>query len=128
MPVIIPDNLEEQPKPHEIETALVLSKHYHVDVTFLAPINTYKRKTPDIEMSGVQWELKSPTSKSKKSTIRNQVAEASHQSKYVVIDGNRTKLEDDFIQCELEKEFKSRKGLKRVLYVNKKKVVIEIHK
>jgi len=60
-------------------------------------VDDYKRKTADIVMFGVLWEIKSPIGASK-STISNQFQVASRQSRNVVIDTRRTALEYEQIE------------------------------
>ena len=69
--VIIPAGHPNPPEPHEVEVAYILARYYHVTVEFLIPVDDYKRKSADIVMLGVEWEIKSPHGASK-STIGNQ--------------------------------------------------------
>ena len=85
MPVILPDNLMQQPEPHEIEVARILARYFKTDVLFLEPINSYKQRTPDIIMSGVEWKIKVPVGGSKKSTIEKQIKKATRQSNNIVV-------------------------------------------
>jgi hypothetical protein len=90
--VIIPTGHPNPPELHEIDAAFVLSRHYKCSVEFLIPTDDYKRKTADIVMLGMVWEIKCPLGASK-STIRNQFRRASKQSKNIIIDTRLTKLE-----------------------------------
>ena len=74
--VIIPGNHPNPPEPHELDAAMILSCHYRCSVEFLLPIDDYMRKTADILMLGVEWELKCPFGASK-STVENQFRRAS---------------------------------------------------
>jgi len=58
------------------------------DVIFLRP---ERKKTPDIEVNGTKWEIKSPIGNGKK-TIDNNMRAAHKQSRNVVLDLRRTKL------------------------------------
>jgi len=69
--VTIPVGHPSPPEPHEVDAAMILARHYKCAVEFLAPVDDYKRKTADIVMLGVLWEIKSPIGASK-STIGNQ--------------------------------------------------------
>ena len=95
--VIIPAGHPNPPEPHEVDVAYVLARHYQSTVEFLIPVDDYKRKSADIVMLGVEWEIKCPLGASK-STIRNQFRRASNQSKNIVIDVRRSKLEYESIE------------------------------
>jgi hypothetical protein len=124
--IIIPKNHPNPPEKHEVEMAQILADYFLCDVEFLVPIDDYKRKTPDIVMQSVEWELKSPIGASKKYTIKEQFKRASRQAKNIVIDGRRTKLTDTFIQSAIRNELKARKNIRRVIYITKMKKVVVI--
>jgi hypothetical protein len=86
--VIVQTDLVGAPKEHELSAALILAYHFKSDVTFLRPDT---RKTPDINVDGVKWEVKSPRGDGKK-TIDNNLRAAHKQSRNVVLDLRRTKL------------------------------------
>jgi len=90
---------------------MVLANHYQCTVEFLIPVDDYKRKTADVKMLGVEWEIKCPTGMSK-STIRNQFRRASGQSKCLIID--------------LLYQIKERPYIKKVILIDKSIKVIEI--
>ena len=56
--VIIPGDHPNPPLPHEVEAALVLSRHFRSEVEFIVPVDDYKRKSADIVMLGLEWEIK----------------------------------------------------------------------
>jgi len=122
--VIIPENHPNPPLPHEVNIAAVLAQHYQTVVQFIIPVDDYKRKSADIVMHGVQWELKCPIGTSK-STIRNQFRRASRQSKNIVIDARRTKLEYSNIEKEVSFQIKERPYIKKVILIDKSEKVIE---
>ena len=82
------------------------------------PVDDYMRKTADIIMLGVEWEMKSPIGNSK-ATIENQFRRASKQSKHIVIDTRRTTLEYDRIEKMLLLEMNKRPIIKRVILIKK---------
>ena len=61
--VIIKTGLADLPKEHELSAALILAGYFKSDVTFLRPQTD---KTPDIEVNGLKWEIKSPRGNGKK--------------------------------------------------------------
>ena len=123
--VIIPANHPNPPEAHEIDAAYILARHYQCEVKFLIPISDFKRKTADIIMLGVEWEIKSPIGKSKY-TIQDQFRRASKQAKNIVLDTRRTKLKDDLIEKYILAALKKRPSIKKVILINKLQKVVEI--
>lgn len=72
---------------HEKITADFLSVK-GFDVTFIPPNRSINTKTPDVEMLGEKWEIKSPTGKSKR-TIENNLRLALRQSPNIILDLRR---------------------------------------
>jgi len=125
--VIIPAGHPNPPEPHEVETAYILARHYQTTVEFLIPVDDYKRKSADIIMLGVEWEIKCPHGASK-STIGNQFRFASKQSKNIVIDARRTRLEYESVENRVLFEIKKRPAIRKVIIIDKSEKVIEIQK
>lgn len=86
--VIIKTDLADSPKEHELSAAVILAYHFKSDVVFLRP---GRKKTPDIDVKGVLWEIKSPRGNGKK-TIDNNLRTARKQSHNIVLDLRRVKL------------------------------------
>jgi hypothetical protein len=86
--VIVHTDLVDAPKDHELSAALILAYHFKTDVLFLRP---EQKKTPDIDINGTKWEIKSPTGNGKK-TIDNNLRAAHKQSRNIVLDLRRVKL------------------------------------
>jgi len=123
--IIIPSGHPNPPEPHEVDVAMILAQHYQTEVEFLIPIDDYKRKTPDIKMLGVEWEIKSPQGKSK-STIGTQFRRGSMQAKNLVLDTRRTKLKYNIIEKQVIIEATQRTSLNKVIMIDKSKKVVEI--
>ena len=123
--VIIPTNHPNHPEPHEVDVAFILARHYRCTVEFLVPVDDYMRKTADLKMLGVTWEVKSPTGNSK-STIGAQFRRASRQSNNIVLDTRRTKLNYDKIKKQIIIETKQRTSINKVILINKSGKVVEI--
>ena len=117
-----------QPEPHEIIVAKILEKYFHFKIEFIAPINDYKRKTPDLVMNGLLWEIKSPTGKSRRHTVSYQFDRASKQSKFIIFDGQRTELTDDFLQKRISFELEKHRSIRKVIFITKSQEVLEIEK
>ena len=122
--VIIPNNHPNPPTQKEVDVAVILSSHYQIDIEFIIPVDDYKRKSADILMFNVAWEIKGPVGNSK-STIGNQFKFASKQSKNIVLDTNHTKLDYDFIVKKVQFEIKKRPAIKKVILIDKSKKVVE---
>lgn len=58
------------------------------DITFLKPNRSKGAKTPDIEMNGLRWEIKSPAGKSSR-TLENNLRLALRQSPNIILDLRR---------------------------------------
>lgn len=86
--VVIQTDLVDAPRDHEMSAALILTNHFKMDVVFLRP---ERKKTPDIDVGGAKWEIKSPTGNGKK-TIDNNLRAAHKQSRNIVLDLRRAKL------------------------------------
>jgi len=125
--VIIPGNHPNPPMPHEVDVALILARHYKTTIEFIVPVDDYKRKSADIVMLGVEWEIKCPSGTSK-STISGQFQRALKQSKNIVIDTRLTKLKFEEIEKRVFNEIKKRTNIKKVVLIDKYEKIIEIQK
>ena len=86
---------------------------------------TTPRKSADIVMLGVEWEIKSPYGVSK-STIGNQFQFASKQSRNIILDTRRTKLDYESIKKRVLVEMKKRPSIKKIIIIDKLEKVVEI--
>jgi len=125
--VIFPVNHPNPPEQHEVDVAHILARHYRTTVKFLVPIDDYKRKSADIVMNSVAWEIKCPTGNSK-ATIGNQFRRANRQSKNIVIDTRRTKLIFDEIEKMVQRELKKRPSIKKVIIIDKFEKIVAFPK
>ena len=123
--VIIPAS-PNPPEPHEVDVAWILARHFRCTVEFLTPVDDYKRKSADIVMLGIEWEIKCPIGKSKY-TIQEQFRRASKQAKNIIIDMRRTKLEHENIEKLMFFEVKKRPYIKKVILIDKFDKVIHVH-
>jgi len=102
-----------------------LARHFQSTVQFLVPVDDYKRKTADIVMLGVEWEMKCPHGASR-STISNQLRWASKQARNIIIDTRYTKLDYLDIEKKVRLESNRKSTIKKALLINKSGQVIEI--
>jgi len=121
--VIFPVNHPDPPQQHEIDVAYILARHFRTAVEFLIPVYDYKRKSADIVMLGVEWEIKCPTGTAK-TTIGAQFKRASKQAKNIIIDTRLTKLKYEDIEKTVLTEMKKRSAIKKVILIDKSQKVV----
>ena len=109
--------LNTPPEKHEFETAKYFAERGK-DVTFLKPSSIPTVHTPDIRMDGVEWEIKCPQGRSRY-TIANNFKNAVAQSYYIIFDLRRISLPEKQCITQLEREFRGRTYLKRLLVIKK---------
>ncbi len=120
--VVIKTNLRDRPKDHELSAALILADYFKSDITFLRPEID---KTPDIDVNGTRWEMKSPKGDGKK-TIENNLRTARKQSLNIVIDLRRIKMYQNKAVSRIHFFLSRPHGFKKILIITKSKKVIEI--
>lgn len=86
--VTVKTSPQDYPKEHEMSASILLAYHFKSDIIFL---RSESKRTPDIEVGGLKWEIKSPTGGGKK-TIENNLRSARKQSQFIVLDLRRSKL------------------------------------
>lgn len=113
------------PWPHELKvvTALVRAGY---KVAFLGIDHSHRRKTADIVIDDIIWEIKSPLTANLPGIERN-LKRASKQSPDIIIDSCRTKkLRDQTIQRFLQQKLLQQKSIHRILFINRKREIIDI--
>lgn len=110
------------PWPHEIKTAEALAKAGYF-VVFTTKSNVQHRKSADVLMNGILYEMKSPTS-SHLSVVEKNIKKAMSQSMHIVFDSKRMKnVKDHQVLHELEKQLIENRKIKTLLFVDKKRAV-----
>lgn len=111
--------------PHERVTAKALAQSGY-NIEFRISKNKAFIKSPDILIDNTLWEMKSPVS-NKLAAVERNLKKAHRQSENIVFDSLRmAKLPDISIRRELIKQFKLTRNIRRLLFVNKKRAVIDI--
>ena len=87
------------------------------------PSNIPNAHTPDILMDGIEWEIKCPQGKAKR-TIETKFRHAIDQSHYIIFDLRRINLPEKQCIAQLEKEFRIRHA-KRLLIITKSEELLE---
>jgi hypothetical protein len=120
--VIIPVGLKPSPARYELIAAELLANYFKADVEFIVRSNY---KTPDFLISGVAWELKSPTGAGR-NNIERQLQAGLKQSQNIVFDARRSKIHISKIRNELNRQFQLAKSMKRLVLIEKNGTVIEL--
>ena len=112
-----------RPKEYELSAAIILAKHYKTDITIFRPSC---QRTPDFEIKGIRWELKSPMGNGK-NTIKNALHSARKQSANVIIDLRRIKMYQPKALSNIQYYFASHRSIiKHLIIITKTKEVIEV--
>ena len=110
---------------HELLTAETLAGAGYT-VEFLPANSTRYAKSPDVLIDGQKWEMKSPKT-DKLSAIERNLKRATRQSGNVIIDSHRmSKIHDSSVQKLLIQKYKQQKTVKKLLFINRKRQVIDI--
>ncbi len=113
------------PEKHELYTAEALSRPYG-RIVFKKPVNRYKIKSADIEMAHLLWEIKAPKTHTFDG-IEQALKRATKQSENIILDSFRIRiLRDTAIFNFLTKKAYTQKTIKRLIFVNRKRQVLEI--
>lgn len=118
-----------------IANGVVLEKHENATVVFLTSKSfdvelippVLERKTPDIKMEKIFWEIKRPTGNSKY-TIPHSFKSALKQSPNIIFDLRSSKLHQEKALTRLKKEFELSKGVKRLKIILKSQRIIDFTK
>ncbi|MBQ3292757.1 hypothetical protein IJG93_00390 [Candidatus Saccharibacteria bacterium] len=86
--VIVNTSEKDRPYDFEMSAAILVANYFKTDVIFLRPTPL---KSPDLDVKGKIWELKSPIGDGK-NTIHNIFVTARHQSYNIVIDLRRCRM------------------------------------
>ena len=121
--VIIETDFRNRPKEHELSTAILIANYFQTDITFLRPSC---QCTPDLNIKGVKWELKSPLGNSK-NTIKNNLHNARKQSTNVILDLRRIKMHQTKALANIKYYFMShRSQIRHLIVITKSEEILEI--
>ena len=118
--------LKSPPEKLEFETAKYFSERGK-NIIFLRPSSIPHQHRPDILMDGIEWEIKCPIGKSKR-TIENNMRKAITQSSFIIFDLRFIKLSEKQCISRLEEQFYSRTKLRKLLIIKKNGELIELKK
>ena len=109
--------LKTPPEKSEFETAKYLAEKGK-NIVFIRPSSIPNQHRPDILMDGLEWEIKCPKGKSRR-TIENNMRKAIMQSHNIIFDLRHIKLSEDKSIAKLEHEFKINTCLKKIYIIKK---------
>jgi hypothetical protein len=110
---------------HELTTADALAGAGYM-VEFLVTNGVRYAKSPDVLVDGRMWEIKSPRT-DKLSAVERNLKRATKQSGSIIIDSQRmSKIHDSSVQKLLIQKYQQQKTIKRLLFVNRKRQVVDI--
>ena len=97
------------------------------DVTFLVPNRQKGQKTPDIEMDGQLWEIKSPKGKGSR-TIENTLRQATKQSAHIILDLRRMdgRMPTKKFISEIERQFNLNRSIKHVIVITRQDTSVDM--
>lgn len=114
---------DRDPWPHEIKTAKALAKAGY-KIKFLS--ETGDSLKCDAEIDNEAWEFKAPRT-DKMNQIQNNLKKANKKTAFIIIDSCRIKsLPDKKIQNYLAERLKNQKSIKKLLYINRKREIVDI--
>ena len=114
-----------KPKPHEYVTAEALADAGY-NVRFI-PSRIHMRMA-DCYVNNTIFEIKAPEGKTTACIERNLRKAVDHQSPNIVLDSFRMKnIQDRSVQNFLLERLKLRHGIQRIIFVNRKRKVIDIN-
>lgn len=111
---------------HEYATINVLLADGE-DVELIEKSRTPHTKSADIVMLGMAWEMKSPNGKSAR-CVEHALRRATHQSRNIIMDLRRTKLEDAVLIMLLERLFKELRSVRQLWVITKKIEIVKFKK
>ncbi len=115
--------LNNPPEAEEFETAKFFA-NLGKDIVFIRPSSIPGQKRPDIVMDGLEWEIKCPRGRSKR-TLENNILIAEKQSSYIIIDLRYVKLPEKYCIAEIIRNFKQKPRIKRILVITKGLTLLE---
>jgi len=114
-----------QPTKEELMTAnFIVSYDKKVTIRFLAASQTKGVRTPDIEINGMEWEIKCPRNNGKY-TVLHMMQSASKQSSNIIVDLRQAKAPKRSLSL-IKHESKLRNKLKNVIVITKDEKIIDI--
>jgi hypothetical protein len=114
---------------HEKIAVDFLAAKLGYDVLFIVPDRRKGAKTPDIEMNGLFWEIKSPTGKSSR-TVENNLRLALLQAPNIILDLRRMdgRIPTHKLLKEAERRFVDAKKMKHLIIITREEKHIDFER
>ena len=120
--IIFEGKSRKQLRFHEVNAILLLLDYFDADITC---INPGAGKTPDLRIKGIEWELKSPQGDGVK-TIENILKKAAKQSKNIILDFSRIKMNGNQALSRTRYYLCNNKhGIKKLIVITKSHKIID---
>ena len=94
------------------------------DVELLPPVQAKHTNSADMWMDGILWEMKAPEGGGK-NTIKHSLERAKRQSRNIIIDLHRCKLDDNQAVKELKHHFGLSKRFQRMKIITKSREILD---
>ena len=112
----------DRPKEHELSAAILVANYFKTNISFLRPS---RQRTPDLEIRGIAWELKSPKGDGK-NTIKNNLHGARSQSKNIILDLRRIKMNQAKAMSRINEYFSNHNSkIEHLLVISKNGTILE---
>lgn len=118
----ISGEIHPYPTEYEISAAIIISNYLKSDVVFVKRATS---KTPDFEIKGKVWELKSPTGNSKR-TMQNNLRKADNQSSNIILDLRRCKMRSMEALSRIKFELSRANNISHLLIIQKSGKIVEL--
>lgn len=120
--IIFEGQSRSQLRFHEVNAILLLLDYFNSDIVCINPGNG---KTPDIRINSTEWELKSPQGDGAK-TIENILKKATKQSKNIILDLSRIKMNGNQALSRTKYYLRNNKhGIRKLIVITKNHRVID---
>lgn len=121
--VIVKTSEKDCPHDFELSAAEIVANYFRKNVIFLRP---GPLKSPDLDVNGEIWELKSPMGDGK-NTIHNIFITSRKQSYNIVIDLRRCRMNEQKAFARIRDAYNKRRRKRcKLLIINKKKEIFDI--
>ena len=120
--IIFEGNNHNQLRFHEINAIMLLMNYFNSNIIC---VRTASCKTPDLKIKNVEWELKSPIGNGP-NTIEKILKKATKQSKNIVLDFSRIKMDEKRAIDRLKFYLCNNKhSIRRLLVITKRHKIVD---
>ena len=121
--LIFENSQRQQLRHHEINAILLLLEYFDSDITCVCP---GFGRTPDLRIKNEEWELKSPIGDGA-NTIEKILRKAAKQSKNIILDFSRTKMNGNQAMAKTKFYLRTNKhSIKKLLVITKNHKIIDL--